>query len=74
MKKVESTSVEYLIITIVTVAVAGMILWPLFDLFWCAVVTHTEFVYSVADYIMWPIVFAGIVGIVFWVLEKKKAK
>lgn len=69
-----NTSAQYLIISIVAIAVAGIILWPLFDLFWCAVITHTEFTYSPVDYIVWPTVFAVIVGTVFWVVEKMKVK
>ena len=74
MKKIESTSVQYLVLLIVTIAVAGMIIWPLFDMFWCAVISRTEFVYSVVDHLVEPIVFGCIAGMVFWVIEKKKAK
>ena len=72
MKKIESTSFQYLILQIVAISVAGMVLWPLLDLFWCAVLSHTQFVYSIPDHLVEPIVFGGIVGTVFWVLEKKK--
>ncbi len=48
MKKIDNTSVQYLVLQIVAIAVCGMILWPLFDLFWCTVVIHVQFVYSVA--------------------------
>lgn len=74
MKKIESTSVQYLILQSVAIAVAGMIIWPLFDLFWCGVITHSEFVYSVTEHIIEPIVFGCIMGLVFWVIDKKKAK
>ena len=74
MKKIESTSVQYLIIQIVGIAVAGMIIWPLFDMFWCAVISHTEFVYTVSEYVLEPIVFGCIAGTVFWVIERKRAR
>ena len=74
MKKIETTSVKYLVIMILATSIAGMILWPLFDLFWCAVISHTEFVYSIVDHLVEPIIFGCIFGIVLWVLEKKKAK
>ena len=74
MKKVESTSVQYLILQIVAISVAGMILWPLLDLFWCAVISHTEFIYSVPDHIVDPIIFGFMMGTIIWVLEKRKVK
>ena len=74
MKKIESTSAEYLILQIVAIAIAGMVIWPLLDLFWCAVITHSAFVYSVADHIVEPIIFGCICGLVFWIIERKKAK
>ena len=74
MKKNESTSIDYLILLIVVIAVMGMIIWPLLDLFWCAIITHTKFVYSIAEHLIEPIIFGCIMGTVFWMLEKKKAK
>ncbi len=74
MKKIESTSVKYLILQIVAIIIACMIILPLFDMFCCAVIDHTEFVYSVADYIVEPIVVGCIGGTAVWLLEKNKAK
>ena len=74
MKKIESTSVEYLLIMIILIAAMGMILWPLLDLFIAKVITHSEFVYSLAEHVIEPIVFGVILGLVFWSLEKKKIK
>ena len=74
MKKIESTSVKYLVIMILITAATGVVIWPLLDLLWCTVISQTEFVYSIADHLVEPIIFGCIIGIVFWVLEKKKAK
>ncbi|MBR5046491.1 hypothetical protein IKX73_02590 [Candidatus Saccharibacteria bacterium] len=71
MKKIETTSIKYLIFQSLAIAIAGIIIWPLLDLFICNVITHTEFVYSVTDHIIEPIVFGCILGIVLWAVERK---
>ena len=77
MKKIENTSFLYLIIEIFTLIIAGIIIWPLFDIFWCNVITHSEFHYSVFEHIVGPIIFGIIAGIIFWlfnVMSKKNKK
>ncbi len=74
MKKIERTSVSYLIISIVAISVAGMIIWPLLDLLIATVFTHSEFEYSVVNYVAQPFAFGVILGVVFWVLDKIKAR
>ena len=74
LKKIENTSVTYLMILIVAIAIGGMIIWPLLDLLIAAVFTHSEFEYSVVKYVTEPIVFGGILGTVFWVIDRKRAK
>lgn len=54
-----------------------MILWPLMDLFWCNVITHSDFSYNFGEYIGGPIIFAFVITIVFnWktLFGKKKQK
>ena len=72
MKKIKTDSTEYVIVQTILIAVMGMIIWPLLDLFICGVIMHTPFVYSVSDHILEPVVYAGILGVVLWVIEKKK--
>ncbi len=74
MSKVKKGSIKHLILQILSIAIAGMILWPLFDLIVCKIFTHTEFVYSVPEHVVEPITFGCILGIVFWVLDKKSKK
>ncbi len=74
MSKIEKGSIKHLISLILSIAIAGMILWPLFDLIVCKVFTHTEFVYSVPEHVVEPITFGCILGIVFWILDKKSKK
>lgn len=47
-------------------AVIAMIIWPLMDLFWAAVITHTNFTYSIKDYILEPLAFAVLLTLVFF--------
>ena len=47
-------------------AIFAMIIWPLMDLFWAVVITHTEFVYTVKDYILEPLAFAVLLTLVFF--------
>ena len=43
-----------------------MVIWPLMDLFWAGVITHTEFHYTVKDYIIEPLAFAVLLTPVFF--------
>ncbi len=74
MKKIESASVKYLVLQIIAISAAGIILWPLFDLFWCNVISHTKFVYSIPGHLVEPIAFGCVVGLILWVLEKRKVE
>lgn len=47
-------------------AIFAMIIWPLMDLFWAVVITHTEFVYTVKDYVLEPLAFAVLLTLVFF--------
>ena len=62
----------------ISCAIAGMIIWPLFDWIICLVFTHSDFSYSVNEYIVQPILFAVVIAIVFTVFDvvgkKKKTK
>ena len=73
MKNIEKGSKIELVLQMIATAIAGLIIWPLFDLILCAVFTHSEFKYSVFDHVIEPIIFGFAVGFVFWVTDKKKA-
>lgn len=70
MKKIEKGSTKHLIVLICAIAIAGIILYPLFDMVFCALITKSEFVYSVPDHVIEPIIFGMIIGIIFWIIEK----
>ena len=72
MGQIEKGSIKNLFVQIVAFAVMGIILYPLFDLVVCNFFTHTEFVYSVSSHIVEPILFGVVMGLVFWLLDKRK--
>ena len=74
MKKIEKTSWQALVLQMLAFAVAAIIIWPLFDLIWAALVTHSEFKYSVGEHILGPIVFGIICGLIFWLIDRANAK
>ncbi len=74
IKNMEKGSIKYLIIMIILISLFGMILYPLFDLILCKFITNSKFIYSVYDHIIEPIYFGIILGIVFWITDKKRSK
>lgn len=71
MKRLEKRTIKYLILLIVTISVCGMIIYPLFDLIICKLITNYEFIYSFKSYIIQPIITALIAGTLLWVVDKK---
>lgn len=72
MKNIERGSLKYLFILIISVAVCGVILYPLFDLILCKFITHSDFIYSIHSHIIQPVLFAFIFGTTFWVVDKNR--
>ena len=72
MKNIERGTIKYLVVLIISVAVFGMILYPLFDLIYYKVITNSEFVYSFNKHIIQPIIFAVVFGVTFWTIDKRK--
>ena len=74
MAKIEKTSIKYLILSIIAISIAGVILWPLLDLLFHAIFTHSEFVYSPMGHIVEPIIFGIIAGIIFWIFDRRASR
>ena len=72
MKNIERGSIKYLFALIITVAICGMILYPIFDLLLCKFITNSNFEYSIHQHIIQPVIFAIVYGIVYWLFEKKR--
>lgn len=65
-------NIKYSVIWIFSIAIFGMILYPLFDLIICKFITNSRFIYSVNEHIIKPIFFGIILGLVLWVVDRKK--
>lgn len=65
-------NIKYLVIWIFSIAIFEMILYPLFDLIICKFITNSRFIYSVNEHIIKPIFFGIILGLVLWVVDRKK--
>ena len=65
-------NIKYLVIWIFSIAIFGMILYPLFDLIICKFITNSRFIYSVNEHIIKPIFFGIILGLVLWLVDRKK--
>ena len=72
MGKIEKGSVKYLLIEMASISVAGIILWPLLDIAYHGIITHSPFSYSVVEHVVEPIIFGCIMGLVFWLFDRKK--
>ena len=64
-KKIENKFLQILVFWLIS-AVIAMVVWPLMDLFWAGVITHTEFHYTVKDYIIEPLAFAVLLTLIFF--------
>ena len=74
MSKTVEDPKKQAILYFIAVLIFSFILWPLLDLFWCAVITHSEFKYNPSDYIIEPIIFSVIATLFFFlplVIRKK---
>ncbi|MBR3319527.1 hypothetical protein IKG06_03415 [Candidatus Saccharibacteria bacterium] len=54
--------------------IAAMIIWPLFDLLWAKIITHSEFIYTFREYVVEPAIFAVIFGIIAYFIWKPETK
>ena len=72
-KTIENTKIQALIY-FVTVLIICFILWPLLDMFWCAVITHSEFSYNPSDYLIEPIIFSVLMTLFFYLPVMTRAR
>ena len=65
MSKIEKGSIASLIIQVVACAIGAMIIWPILDLLYDAIFTHSGFVYSIEEHMTKPMIFGCIAGVLF---------
>ena len=71
MKNINKNSTKYLLLLIAIYCIMGLILYPIFDIIYCKLITHTEFIYSISNDVTRPITMGIIMAITSWLLEKK---
>lgn len=74
LDKIRKNRIKSSFIMALATFVAAVILWPLFDLFWHSIITHSEFVYTLKDYLLEPALFAVIFGIITYIFWKPETK
>lgn len=74
MDKIKKGSIPALFIEIAALIVAALIIWPLLDMLFNAVFTHSEFHYSVTAHVVEPIIFGIIGGFIFWIFDRISIK
>lgn len=70
--KIEKGTIKELIIQIIVYIVAAMIIWPLLDFIIDILIRKREFIYSINNHIIEPIIFGIIYGFIMWIIGKKK--
>ena len=70
--KIEKGTIKELIIQIIVYIAAAMIIWPLLDFIIDILIRKREFVYSINNHIIEPIIFGIIYGFIMWIIGKKK--
>lgn len=71
MENIKKDSVKYLLLLIVIYVIMGLILYPVLDLLYCKLITKTEFVYSIVEDVIKPIVVCSVMALCSWIFEKK---
>lgn len=72
--KFEKGSIKHLIYSVISTVIFGFIFFPLFDFIACKLISKTEFEYSVRGHIIEPLVICSVIAVVFWIVERNKAK
>ena len=71
MKNIKRGTIKHLVVLIISVALCGIVLYPLFDLVLCKFITHSNFVYSIHSHLIQPILFGIVFGLTYWLVDKK---
>ena len=61
----------------ITYTISAMIIWPLIDIFNCNVIEKKEFIYTVNEHIIGPIIFGVVIAIlstIFKIIKEKRTE
>lgn len=68
MKKNKKNN-NYILVYGISFVLAGIILYPVFDVILCKFITHNEFVYSFHEHIIQPVLFGIIMTLFIYMSE-----
>ena len=66
MKKIKDNKWLYTICFAIATSIMGIILYPLFDYLLCKFITNSQFVYSIHQHIVQPILFGIIISVILY--------
>ena len=72
VEKIRKNRALRMLVNALGTAIAGIIIWPLFDWILCSWITKTPFIYSVHEHIIQPVIFGAIVSIVVDLFFRKE--
>ncbi len=64
-------TVSYFFLEVITIGIAGMIIWPLLDLLLSKTIENKDFVWNVKDHIVEPLIFALLITIIEFIFWKR---
>ena len=74
MQKFTSSNLGKAILSGIGVAIAAVILWPLFDIFYCNVISKSTFVWNAGDHLAKPILTGCIFAIIDFIVLSINSK
>ena len=69
MKKIKNENNNYILAYGISFVLAGIVLYPLFDVILCKFITHSEFVYSFHEHVIQPTLFGVIMTLFLYMAE-----
>ena len=72
LKKMEENKLVYFLITTLVVFICAIIIWPILDFLLYTYITKSEFVYSIHNHILQPLIFSVIYATISTLFFKKQ--
>lgn len=74
MNKLKKNKILYIIVFGLTVSISGFLIYPLLDFIICKFFTHSDFTYTVQEYIIKPLEFGMIFSVIYCLLFEFRKK